>query len=375
MNDKDTTDFDCFGITNEKSVDIEVTKARHLPRTCTVGPLKSVHFKVICPDGKELRSHATKISHRSDVADTGEGCVTVWKKRFRIAWRDNGTQDLKVLLYGSGSSSAEPVLQLTTLLGSVSIELDKDDSNPFSFVSKDFRSTRRLCTNGVCTTSDLEKWFPVQQGSETGKPEILLKLSLRCLSRDTTFLPSPQLLRACAVSPSERTGHDIRHMTSELLRIPAATQISSPLMALLMAHAELCQWARGDLAEPQPRHPRDSALHFVLAGRLDLFSGETEGGVLSHARTGIPRGWRGPGEALGEGALLVRGGIAAAAVCASATALTLRVGRRACEELLEPLRRADAHFTADVQASPHPHRPWRSRRARTGSPAERARAR
>ena len=199
MSEKDATDFDCFGITNQKNVSIEITRTRHLPRTSTVGPLKSVYFKIVCPDGKELRYHAADISHR----DTGEGCVAVWSNKcFRIAWGDHVSQDLRVFLYGSGSSSAEPSLQLTTLLGSVCITLDKDGSNPFSSVSQDLRSTSRLCTNGVCTTSDLEMWLPIQQGSAVGKPEILLKLTLRCLSRDTSFLPSPQLLRACAVPPS-----------------------------------------------------------------------------------------------------------------------------------------------------------------------------
>ena len=333
-------------IAHENILLITVVRARHLPRTCTVGPLKSIHYRVGCVNGRELHSKASSLSNGQDSA---EGLVAFWNQKFRFNFGKNASQRYQIKLFGSGSSSAEPALQLITLLGNVIIGIEPEKSNPFGVLDGTYHSSKQLCTNGTCTSHNMESWFPVQSDFSS-KIEILIRLSLLCTLRDTNFAPSPRFMTACAVPAAQRTGLDVSCMASELRFSPAAIQISRPLLTVLMEHAELRNWQKGDIAEPMPRHPRESSLHFVIAGRFTLFSGGDM--PVPHVRLGKQHGWRGPGEALGDGALLAHGGTAAGASCESATAQTLRVDRRICEEIMEPIRRLEAVFSADVQVCP-----------------------
>ena len=345
-------------------VSLEIVRARRLPRNCTVGPLKSVYCTV-GSDDKQVQSSVTSIRQERD--GSSRLLVAIWNQTFRFSSLENEriwSKRFRVKLFGSGCSSVEPALQLTTQLGEVCMHFEGAD--PFENMDGNFHLSRQLCANGVCTIHEMEKWFPVSQETEQSKIEVLIKISLRFFSRDVSYVPSPEFMRSASFPPSQRCGLDVRLMASELLRAcPATLQISRPLVMSLMEHAVLQTWQRGDVAEPQPRHARESSLHIVLYGRLALFSG---GADLPHPRLGQPRGWRGPGEALGEGALLAHGGVAVSAVCDTAEAQTLRVDRRVCEELMEPIRRLEAHFSADVQATAaSPASPCRPRpRPRTG---------
>lgn len=350
-------DPDNVPFVEQRRVEVYVWEARDLPIMddepgCTTDP----YCKIRCCDSVQT----TKILRK---------CLDpVWNERF----------SLKVPLK-AGEAEVDDHLTLDImdwdesahdLVGSVKLKLGPRH-DPFPEKISDKVVVPRIAMSGTSTTTSLEGWFPLLdpdgepvKGPGGRKPAtVRASISHKHEIRHTSYRPSKDFLAAAAKLPGQRTRREVLCMTREMVtQMPAVALLSSKFVVLLCEIAELKRWKARDVVELQNKTALADALHFVLRGRFTLHSQRT-GPHMSMYKVlksrsfgqstsfGPKMGWRGPGEAFGEGALVLQEGTSRTSVCVSEEGLTLRVDRRECERLMEQFRRKEAGYSRTLHGS------------------------
>ena len=111
-------------------------------------------------------------------------------------------------------------------------------------------------------------------------------------------------------------------------------------------------WNKDDVIQEQRGAGAEDDLHFVVQGHVALHRQESKGNMAMYkvlkgrsfaklSSFGPMHEQRGPGEAFGEGSLQLRPGPSHTVICESEQAMTLRVERRECEQIVEHWRRRE----------------------------------
>jgi hypothetical protein len=183
----------------------------------------------------------------------------------------------------------------------------------------------RISMSGTTTTTSIDRWFNLrnQDGEMVhgigGRKAAAVRVTIhhKLEVRDISYRPSPEFLAAAETLPERRTRREVLCMTREMVtRMPAVALLSSKFVTMLCEICELKRWRWRDVVELQNKSAASDSLHFVVRGRFSLHSQRT-GPQMNMYKVlksrsfgqstsfGPKTGWRGAGEAFGEGALVL----------------------------------------------------------------------
>jgi len=287
----------------------------------------------------------------------------VWKEKHTLKLdldADSGV-DLKVTVMDYDDSAHDTVGSFRLKLG--------PKTNPFPAVDDKYIN-HKISMAGVLSTATFEDWYELYdpEGKVVyglGRKKSLLNLHIQHVheARDVRFCPTREFLDACANPPSVRSRRELRSMTRELVtQMPSCALLSSRLVACISAVGELKKWKKWDVVQLQNKSPSEDSLHLVLSGTFNLYAqpqganaamyrmlkGRTFGPETSF---GPQIGWVGPGEGFGEAALLMHEGVSATSVCVvDSGGMTLQIGRRHCERIMEQYFRKESVYSPKLHS-------------------------